>query len=51
MKNIMPNLQKLSFIDHDTNKVRDLDRNKYMKLLKETLNSPKYFVPMEWEKE
>ena len=49
-KKIMPNLQKLSFDNHDTNNLSTLDRNSYMDLVKETPNLPNHFVAKEWVK-
>ena len=48
LKNILLNQQKLSFIDHDTKKQKDLDRKNYKLTVQDTSDSPKRFVPMEW---
>ena len=47
LKNILLNQQKLSFIDHDTKKQKDLDRKNYKLTMWDTSDSPKHFVPME----
>ena len=46
LHDIMPQIHKLSFEYYDTNKLRDLDRKKYMTLVKDTPESPNRFVTM-----
>ena len=50
LKDIMPNLQKLSFTDHGTKKSDDLENKNYMLNVQDTPDAPKHFVPMEWER-
>ena len=47
---IMPQLQNLSFEDVDTSKLIDINRKNYMKLVKDTPDSPNWFVAMQWVK-
>ena len=44
----IPNLRKLSFIDHDTKKHKGMDCKKYMDTIQETLDGPNKFVAKEW---
>ena len=48
LKNIVLNQQKLSFIDHDTKKHKDLDKKNYKLTVPDTSDSSKRFVRMEW---
>ena len=45
---IIMNLRKLSFVDHDTRNHRDLDRQKTMNIVQDTPEEPKQFVAKEW---
>ena len=47
---MMPHSHKLSFEDHETKKLRALDRKNYMKMVKDTPESPNRFVAMKWAK-
>ena len=50
LQDIMPQLHKLSFKYHDTNKLRDMDRRNYMEMVKYTPDSPNSFTTMKWAK-
>ena len=50
MKDILLNLQKLTFVGHDTKKQSDQDCADYMVTVQDTLDAPKQFVPMEWDR-
>ena len=46
-QNIMPNLKKLTFVDHDIRKFPELDMKNYV-LVQDTPDILKCLVPMEW---
>ena len=48
LKDILSNLWKLSFCDHDTKKQKYLDKKNYMVKVRDTSNELKKLVPMEW---
>ena len=48
--NIIPNLKKLRFIDHDLHKFPELSMDRYMATLRETEDVPIHIVLMEWER-
>ena len=50
LHNILLQQVKLPFQYSDTSKFNALDRNNYMKLVKDTLESPNWFIAMQWEK-
>ena len=50
LMDIMPNLRKLSFVDHDMNKHRFLDHQNYMDTIQDMTEVPKIFVAKEWDK-
>ena len=50
MMNIIPNLQKMGFVDHDLRKFPELAMNRYMNTIQETEDGPIHVVPMEWER-
>ena len=45
---IIPNLRKISFDDHDMKNHRDLDCQKYMDIVQDTPEAPKRFFEKEW---
>ena len=47
MQNILPNLKKMIFVDHDLRKFQEFIIEKYMVLVCETEDGPKHLVPME----
>ena len=49
-KDIFPNVEKLYYVDHDTNPKTDLDRQHYMDIVQDTPEAPKQFVAKEWAK-
>ena len=51
VKDILPNVEKLSYADHDTKPQPDLDRNNYMGIVQDTPQVPQWFVAKEWAKE
>ena len=48
LKDIMSNVRKLSFVDHDTKRQIDLDLQNYMDTIQDTPKAPKRFVAKEW---
>ena len=48
LMDIMSNLWKLSFVDHDKNKHKELDCQNYMDTVQDTPYAPKWFVVKEW---
>ena len=46
--NIIPNLKKMGFIDHDLGKFPKLDMKRYMTIAYETKDGPIHVVSMEW---
>ena len=45
---IMSNLRKLYFVDHDMKKHRDMDHQNYMDIVQNKHEAPKWFVAKEW---
>ena len=50
MMNIIPNLQKIGFVDHNLRKFPELKMNIYMTSIRDTEDGPIHIVPMEWER-
>ena len=50
LQDIMPNLRKLSFVDHDTRIQIDLDCQNYMDTVQDTPDASKQFVAKEWDR-
>ena len=48
LMDIMSNLRKLSFVDHDTKNQRDLNHKNYMDTIQDTHEAPKRLVANEW---
>ena len=48
LKDIIPNLRKLSFDDHDMRIQTDLDHQNYIDTVYDTVKAPKRFVANEW---
>ena len=48
MANIILNLNKLGFIDHDLLKFPELEMKRYMTNVRETEDGPIHIVLMEW---
>ena len=48
MENTIPNLQKMSFDDHDLRRFLELEMKKYMTIVYDTEDVPIHMVPMEW---
>ena len=43
-------MQKMGFVDHDIQKLPELEMDKYMNTICETENVPIHAVPIEWER-
>ena len=48
ISNIIPNLQNMSFDDHDLRRFLELEMKKYMTIVYDTEDVPIHMVPMKW---
>ena len=50
MANIIPNLKKMSFFNHDLHRFPEVKMKKYMTIVCDIEDGPIHMVPIDWER-